>query len=201
MRLCFCVTAYLSSPFFPYSESSSSADRPDVLECVALLHQGNHLISSEDCTKFGCRGKTCLDSFVEACYGMSCPGLSCYTSTDSGATNANFGRIDLMWSVALTFWTLVLWLWVGVKEIALVLWVLCLLSLASLEVWRSSIRLLDGVKGPGPATWLLVLAWLSVLSAWTLLSYPWVDVFEINLIVWGLTLLHYGLDAFRVHLR
>jgi len=94
----------------------------------------------------------------------------------------------------------VLWLWIGVKEIALGLWVLCLLAMATLSVWRSSARLLDGVKGPGPASWFLVLGWLSVLACWTLLTYRWVEVFRINLIVWALTLLHHGLDAYRVHL-
>jgi hypothetical protein len=107
-----------------------------------------------------------------------------------------------MWSVALAVWTLVTWLWIGVKEVALVSWVLYLLYLATLDVWGSLISLLDGVEGPDPTPWVYVLAWLGVLTSWTLLTYYlWAEVFEINLVLWGLTLLHYGLDGYRVHLR
>jgi hypothetical protein len=73
---------------FSYSELSSFADRPDVSECIQILCQGEYFLHNEDCTKVGCRGKSRLRSFVEACYGES---LLCRNPIFSGEANANFG--------------------------------------------------------------------------------------------------------------
>lgn len=98
------------------------------------------------------------------------------------------------------------WLWIGVKEIALGLWVLTLLGLATLAVWRSLARFLHGEKGKGPydnspGSWFAVLGWVGVLTTWTLATYLWVEVFRINMILWALTLLHFALEFYPVHLR
>ena len=79
--------------------------------------------------------------------------------------------------------------------------VLTLLGVVMLAVWRSLNSFLDGVEGPGLVPWLLVLVWLGVLTVWTLLTYFWVELFKINLVLWGLTLLHCGIDGARLHLR
>ena len=75
------------------------------------------------------------------------------------------------------------WLWIGVKDIVLILWVLTLLGVAMLAVWRSLSSFLDGVEGPGLFPWILVLVWLGVLTVWTLLTYFWVELFKINLVL------------------
>ena len=168
---------------FLCSDASSSAGKPDLPDCVPLLCQGEYFLSEEDCTKVGCRGKPCLRSFVEACYGESCPGLPCHNSTGSGETKTNFGYIGLIWAAALACWTLLTWLWIGVKDIVLILWVLTLLGVAMLAVWRSLSSFLDGVEGPGLFPWILVLVWLGVLTVWTLLTYFWVELFKINLVL------------------
>jgi hypothetical protein len=96
------------------------------------------------------------------------------------------------------------WLWIGVKDIILGVWVLTLLALALLDVWKSVSRFLDGVEGPGSgglASWFWVLGWSGLLATWTVATYLWVEVFRINLILWGLTLLGYGIDGYRVRGR
>jgi len=115
--------------------------------------------------------------------------------------NANTGHIDLLQSLALACSTLLQWLWIGVKEIILGLWVLTLLALALLDVWKSVSRFLDGVEGPGPASWFWVLGWVGVLAFWTLATYQSVEVLRTNLVLWGLTLLHHGIDVVRVRSR
>jgi hypothetical protein len=116
-------------------------------------------------------------------------------------TKTNFGYIGLIWSAALACRTLLTWLWIGVKDIVLILWVLTLLGVAMLAVWISLSSFLDGVEGPGLFSWFLVLVWLGVLTVWTLLTYFWVELFKINLVLWGLTLLYCGIDGARLHLR
>ena len=187
--------------FFFCSVISSSAGKPDVPDCVPLLCQGEYFLSDEDCTKGGCRGKSCLHSFAEAFYGASCPRLPRHNPIDSGEMKTNFGYTGLIWSPALAWWTLLTWLWIGVKDVVLILWVLTLLGVVMLAVWRSLNSFLDGVEGPGLVPWLLVLVWLGVLTVWTLLTYFWVELFKINLVLWGLTLLHCGIDGARLHLR
>lgn len=195
--LCYILTLVF---FFPYSEISSSFASKHAPDCVPVPCQGKDFFPNEDCTKVGCECKPC--SFGRASYGEFYPGLPPRASTHLGERRTlTFGHVDLLWSLALACSTLLEWLYIGVKDTILGLWVLSLLALALLDVWRSVGRYLDGVEGPGPASWILVASWLAVLTSWTLATYQSVEVLRINLVLWALTLLRYGVDAARVHGR
>ena len=47
----------------------------------------------------------------------------------------NFGYTGLIWSPALAWWTLLTWLWIGVKDVVLILWVLTLLGQEDVAVY------------------------------------------------------------------